>query len=1003
MKLDIRNIMIKDSGVKTSGFLFTVLLLSSFISLKYPMVYSNTYANTIYIRPDGTVDPVSAPIVRKNDTYTLTSNINETIVIERDDIFLDGSGFKIQGEGYSGLSIQQRANVTVRNILVTGFFVGIELQYSNNCVIAYSIITETIFCGVSLQGSSDNVVLQNTVTGGEKGVLLENSHRNMLLNNLITRSANCSVCLDYSHNNTLSRNNAMNSRTGIVISNSNRNVLSDNSVQNNTASGILLRNSGWTKITRNYAKNNGEYGIYLSSSGKSSLSANTMTGNRYNFGVEGTLIQDLDNDVEFTTNIADGKPIYYLRNTKDIVIDGNVHASTIYIVNCTGIVVKNLNLTNNGCGVFVSHTNDIRRENVRTSGDFYGIRLDNCSATVDPISMEFGIFNCSASSNEYGIYLNNCHSLTLGENEAADNELDGIHLYFSTHNLVVDNKVIHNNDGVSLYNSDYNEIAGYDLSSISSKNNVSGIYVERSNGNLVWLSNLTDNGRYGINLLYSSGNIITENIVANNGAGICLRGCDKSTVSWNNVLNNRGELRISIPDPGPQGQGIYTGMSPNTTISNNQVENNLLGIYLFASKNSVVSDNNMSANEYNFGLFSPSSYWNVDISPSNIADGKKILYLKNSSNIVIDSSDVATIYAVDCSNLTIKDVILTNNYYGLYLESTSGSRIENVCASHNYWAGLHLSNCNNLSIAYSTFRDNEFGTYIYKGSSYNKFSHNNYINNTEHWFGYDIQNNNTAQGNYWDTYGGSDADGNGIGETPYEIGFGVQDNYPLIEQWSPSHEFQVNWESRQYQIEILSNSSTITKFSFNQTEKTIQFNVSGPDHSRGYCNVTIPRELLDASSSEWRVSIMGIETVPRIKQNSSYTFISFAYNHSTSTAVLKGTKTIGDITPTLVWTQIWFWALTGLLVSTVIAIPIGIRNYRKFKKQSKIVLEYESELESLPLSHPDRAKSRFIRDVMERNEKIEKFQKLYGIKIRPASAFDEAMDKLGIPKPTRKT
>jgi hypothetical protein len=50
-------------------------------------------SGTIYIRADGNIDPPTANIAMFDKvTYTLTGNINDSIVVERDYLVMDGAG-----------------------------------------------------------------------------------------------------------------------------------------------------------------------------------------------------------------------------------------------------------------------------------------------------------------------------------------------------------------------------------------------------------------------------------------------------------------------------------------------------------------------------------------------------------------------------------------------------------------------------------------------------------------------------------------------------------------------------------------------------------------------------------------------------------------------------------------------------------------------------------------------------------------------------------------------
>jgi len=119
---------------------------------------------TIYIRADGSIDPPTAPITTlDNVTYTITGNINSSIVIERNNTVLDGAGYTVQGTGASGsegIELTGRSNVTIKNVKITEFYYGIRLDSSSNSSVSGNNIAYNLY-GVWLDSSSDNKIFHN--------------------------------------------------------------------------------------------------------------------------------------------------------------------------------------------------------------------------------------------------------------------------------------------------------------------------------------------------------------------------------------------------------------------------------------------------------------------------------------------------------------------------------------------------------------------------------------------------------------------------------------------------------------------------------------------------------------------------------------------------------------------------------------------------------------------------------------------------------------------------
>ena len=171
--------------------LLTGMLLSAFII----QPAKAEWTGTVYIRADGSIDPPYAPIITyDNITYTLTDNITSSadgIVVERDNIVIDGAGYTLEGtgaEGSKGIDLSGRRNVTVQNTRIKNFCYGIWLAYSSNNSVSGNNVANN-WSGIGLSGSSNNNIGRNHIANNYYGIWLSSSSNNIIYhNNFINNS-----------------------------------------------------------------------------------------------------------------------------------------------------------------------------------------------------------------------------------------------------------------------------------------------------------------------------------------------------------------------------------------------------------------------------------------------------------------------------------------------------------------------------------------------------------------------------------------------------------------------------------------------------------------------------------------------------------------------------------------------------------------------------------------------------------------------------------------------
>ena len=130
---------------------------------------------TIHILPDGSIDPANAPLQVDGNIYKATANINTPIVVEKNNLVLDGQGYTIQGTGAANGQVAINLTctaVTVKNFHINGWQVGILGAFDNNKVVgneftgnSYDIavygknyeIKQNHLCYVRIQGTNVHI------------------------------------------------------------------------------------------------------------------------------------------------------------------------------------------------------------------------------------------------------------------------------------------------------------------------------------------------------------------------------------------------------------------------------------------------------------------------------------------------------------------------------------------------------------------------------------------------------------------------------------------------------------------------------------------------------------------------------------------------------------------------------------------------------------------------------------------------------------------------------
>ncbi len=415
-------------------------------------VYSGTYQENVFVykalKIRGIFNGSSMPTI---DAGGKGSAITLTV----DGVLLEGLMMTNSLNG-SGIEIASSNNTIIGNKASKNKF-GIYAYNSRNNILINNDLGYNHHAGMELDDSVHNIISNNRIYSNfyvipenskniGVGLIFYNSSYNEIRDNIIEDNTLDAISFYNSKVNIIKNNVLRHNAVGIYLLDSNESQIEGNQVINNTKTGIFIESSYGCLVSRNILKNNSITGLNLWKGQNNILRGNLISGSKWNFDADG------HNDID-TSNLIDGRLIYYLVGKSNIILDENSRAGAVYCINCSHIIIKNLIFNNTDMGVLFDNTINSRIENNKFERNEGGIVLlrSNCNYIMNNkvnVSLDNGILIGYSSDKN-----------TIIGNTVRNSLKSGLAVVESWNNIITNNTANNNRvHGISINNSGMNTL-----------------------------------------------------------------------------------------------------------------------------------------------------------------------------------------------------------------------------------------------------------------------------------------------------------------------------------------------------------------------------------------------------------------------------------------------------------------------------------------------------------------------------------------------------------------